>query len=107
MTFFLFGLLGGLIRGVIGLIKHMQSYKEVPIRPWYFLGTVSVSGFIGLVCAWVTFDLGISFLGLERLPLSLAIIIGYAGGDFIENIFKIIMNSPDVFTIGNKPLKKI
>ena len=102
MSFLFFGFLGGLIRGTVGLIKHIQSYKEVPIRPWYFFGMVSVSGFIGLASACVTHDLGITFLGLEKLPLSLALIIGYAGGDFIENIFKIVVNNQDVFTIGKK-----
>lgn len=102
MSFFFFGFLGGVIRGSVGLIKYIQSYKDVEIRPWYFVGTVGISGLIGLASAWITHDLGISFLGLERLPLSLALIIGYAGGDFIENVFKIIIKDDTIFKIGGK-----
>lgn len=102
MSFFFFGFLGGGIRGVVGLVKYIQSYKDVEIRPAYFAGTVFTSGLIGLAAAWITHDLGISFLGLEELPLSLALIIGYAGGDFIENIFKIIIKDDTVFQIGKK-----
>jgi len=106
MNFFFFGFLGGVIRGTVGLIKYIQSYKDVEFKPAYFGGTVMVSGLIGLVAAWATHDLGISFLGLEKLPLSLALIIGYAGGDFMENIFKIIIKDDNVFQIGERLKKK-
>ncbi len=106
MSFFFFGFLGGVIRGVVGLIKHMQSYKDVKFNPAYFGGTVVVSGLIGLAAAWITHDLGISFLGLEKLPLSLALIIGYAGGDFMENIFKIVIKDDTIFQIGEHLKKK-
>ena len=102
MIFFFFGFLGGFIRGVVGLIKHTQSYKDVKIKPGYFLGTLTLSGLIGLVAAWITHDLGIAFLGLETIPLSIALIIGYAGGDFIENIFKIIIKDDTIFQIGKR-----
>ncbi len=102
MDFFLFGFLGGVIRGVVGLIKYIQSYKDVEIRKGYFVGTVTVSGLIGLLCAWVIEDLGVSFIGLETLPLSVALIVGYAGGDFLENIFKIIMKEPNLFQLFKK-----
>ena len=97
MSFFFFGFLGGVIRGIVGLIKYIKAYKDVEIRPWYFSGTVVLSGLIGMISAWVVQDLGISFMGLETLPLSVALIVGYAGGDFLENIFKIIIKKPDLF----------
>jgi hypothetical protein len=106
MSFFFFGFLGGVIRGVMGLIKYTQSYKDVAIKPWYFSITIAISGLIGLISAWVTHDLGISFLGIEKLPLSLALIIGYAGGDFIENVFKIIVKDDKIFQIGKRLEKK-
>ena len=106
MIFFFFGFLGGAIRGIVGLIKHVQSYKDVAIRPWYFGGMVVISGLVGMICAWITQDMGISFLGLEKIPLSIALIIGYAGGDFIENIFKIIIKEPDIFQFLKKAIKK-
>ncbi len=106
MEFFFFGFLGGVIRGTVGLIKHIQSYKDVAIKPLYFSTTIAISGLIGLASAWVTHDLGISFLGLETLPLSLALIIGYAGGDFMENIFKIITKDDKIFQVGKRLEKK-
>jgi len=102
MYFFIFGFLGGVIRGVVGLIKYVQSYKDVEIRSWYFLVTIFVSGLVGLSCSWIINDLGISFLGLTETPLSLALVIGYAGGDFIENIFKIVIKEPNFFELGRK-----
>ena len=106
MDFFFFGFLGGIIRGAVGLIKYSQSYKDVDIRPWYFSGTVVISGLIGVACAWIVQDLGVSFIGLETLPLSIALIIGYAGGDFIENVFKIIVKEPELFQFLKKKIEK-
>ena len=106
MGFFFFGFFGGVIRGTVGIIKYSRSYKDVEIRPWYFSGTIVISGLIGVICAWVVQDLGVSFMGLETLPLSVALIIGYAGGDFLENIFKIIVKEPDLFQFLKKKIKK-
>lgn len=106
MKFFLFGFLGGLIRGAVGLIKYIYSYKDVPFKAGYFLSSLLVSGFIGYVSAWIVNDLGMSLLGFKEVPLSLAVIIGYAGGDFIENIFKIITKKPELFEIGKKEEKE-
>ncbi len=105
MSFFFFGFLGGIIRGTVGLIKYFQSYKDVEIRPKYFTGTILISGLIGLAAAWITHDMGISFLGLEKLPLSLALIIGYAGSDFLENIFKIIIKDDKIFKLDGMKKK--
>lgn len=102
MNFLLFGFLGGIIRGIIGLIKYSQSYKDVEIRPWYFGGTVVLSGIIGLVSSWIAKDMGASFMSVEAIPLSVALVVGYAGGDFIENIFKIITRDPQLFKILGK-----
>ncbi len=106
MSFFFFGFLGGVIRGTVGLIKYVQSYKDVSIKPWYFSGTVAVSGLIGLTCAWVVQDLGVTLMGIDTIPLSFALVIGYAGGDFIENIFKIIIKEPDLFQFLKKNIEK-
>ncbi|MBM3250622.1 MAG: hypothetical protein FJZ07_00035 [Candidatus Nealsonbacteria bacterium] len=95
-SFFFAGFLGGVVRGIVGLIKHVQSYKEVPIKPWYFSGMVVLSGLIGLLSAWIVQELGITFLGVETLSPAIAVIVGYAGGDFIENIFKIIIKQPNL-----------
>ncbi len=106
MAFLFAGFLGGIIRGAVGLVKYTTSYKDVDVRPYYFGGTVLVSGLIGFVAAFVVHDMGISFLELEQLPISIAIIIGYAGGDFLENLFKIVINNPDLYNLGRKNEKK-
>ena len=97
MTFILAGFLGGLIRGVVGLIKYNFSYKDVPFRPVYFGSMALISGLIGATAAWVTQDLGIGFLGMETLSPAIAVIIGYAGGDFFENLIKILTKDPVLF----------
>lgn len=95
--FYFAGFLGGAIRGIVGILKYSLSYKDVSIRPVYFGLTVFISGLIGLLCVWIVSDLGISFLGLNSFPVSLGIVFGYAGGDLIENIFKIIIKRPILF----------
>lgn len=93
------GFSGGVVRGLVGFIKHQQAYKEVPFRPFYFASMVTLSGVVGLLAAWVTDDLGITFLGMDSLSASIALIIGYAGGDLIENLFKIIIKKPNLYTL--------
>jgi len=93
------GFLGGVVRGLVGFIKHQQSYKDVPFRPLYFTGMMTVSGLIGLLAAYITADLGITFLGLETVSPSIAIVLGYAGGDLLENIFKIAIKSPTIYSL--------
>ena len=96
-TFFLAGFLGGVIRGVVGILKYVFSYKEVQMRWGYFAGTSVVSGLIGLTAAWIVKELGIAFVGIGTLSPAIALIVGYAGGDFLENIFKIITKEPVLF----------
>ncbi len=106
MSFLLAGMFGGILRGGVGLTKYMTSYKDVEIRPYYFLGSVAVSAIIGYVSVWVARDIALVFLETETFPLSFAVVIGYAGGDFLENIFKIATKNPDLFQL-KKTVKKI
>ncbi len=106
MSFLIAGFLGGLLRGGMGLVKYMTSYKDIEIRPYYFLGSVLLSGIIGYVAAWVMQDVSHVFLEIDSIPISFAIIAGYAGGDLIENLFKIGMKEPNLFEIGKK-IKKV
>jgi len=48
---------------------------------------------------WVVKELGITFLEIEILSPAIALIVGYAGGDFLENIFKILMKEPNLFNL--------
>lgn len=86
------------MRGLVGYIKYQTSYKNVPFRIWYFVGMTGVSGLIGLLAAWVTKDLGITFLGMTSLSPAIGFVIGYAGGDFIENLYKIIAGKPSLYS---------
>ena len=96
-TFFLAGFLGGAIRGIVGIIKYAFSYKDVKIKWLYFGGMTAISGLIGLTAAWIILELGMAFEGVKGLSPAIALIAGYAGGDFLENIFKVLMKKPILF----------
>src|SRR6056297_1534157 len=83
------GFAGGALRGLIGLIKHRLSYKEVPFRWKYFFGMMTVSGLVGFAVVAAVQDIGCNIAGV--FSWSLALIIGYAGGDFLENMYKMII----------------
>lgn len=90
---------GGVARGLVGYIKYRNSYKNTPFMPGYFAFSVLTSGVVGLLAAWVTKDLGVTFLGLPYITPALALIIGYAGGDFIENLFKILTGRTSLYEL--------
>ncbi len=81
------GFFGGVIRGLVGFIKHQFSYKNVPFKLSYFFGMSFLSGIIGLMAAMAIKEIGFDLLSFTP---ALSFIIGYAGGDFLENIYKII-----------------
>lgn len=87
---------GGAVRGVVGFMKHQFSYKNVGFNLPYFLVTLFLSGVIGFLCAISMKEAGFVFRG--AFTPALAFIIGYAGGDFIENIYKIIAKKSDFYS---------
>lgn len=87
---------GGVVRGLVGFIKHRFSYKQVGFNLPYFLSMMFISGIIGLLTAIAIKELGLTFFGLDYLTPALAFVIGYAGGDFLENIYKIIIKKPSI-----------
>jgi len=87
---------GGFFRGLVDFIKHQFSYKNVPFRLNYFLAMMFCSGIVGLVSAIAIKELGFTLFG--QFTPALAFIIGYAGGDFIENIYKIIIKKSSLYT---------
>ncbi len=87
---------GGILRGLVGFVKYQFSYKQVKFRPWYFLSTMLASGVIGAVVTIAIREVGFNLLG--SFTTALAFIIGYAGGDFIENIYKIIIKKSSLFS---------
>jgi len=60
---------------------------------------MSLSGIIGLLTALAIKEVGMDFFGLDYLPPALAFIIGYAGGDFLENVYKIILKKPSLYKL--------
>lgn len=89
------GFLGGVIRGFVGFLKHQFSYKNVPFRINYFLGMSVISGMIGLLSALATKEIGLTLHGTFSPALSF--VVGYAGGDFLENIYKIIIKKSSLY----------
>ena len=90
---------GGAIRGLVGFIKHQYSYKNVGFHLPYFFAMMFLSGIIGLLTAVSIKELGMTFLGVDSISPTLALIVGYAGGDFIENIYKIIVKKPSLYSL--------
>ena len=86
---------GGILRGLVGFIKYQFSYKEVKFRPYYFLGMMLLSGIVGTVATLAIKEIG--FTLFDSFTPALAFIIGYAGGDFIENIYKIIIKKSSFY----------
>jgi hypothetical protein len=87
---------GGVVRGLVGFIKHQYSYKNVGFNLPYFFAMSFVSGVIGLLCAVAVKEIGFTLEGLFTPALSF--VIGYAGGDFIENIYKIIAKKSSLYS---------
>lgn len=88
---------GGVIRGLVGYIKHQYSYKNVGFKLPYFLAMMFLSGIVGFLTAAAINELGLDFLGVSYISPALALVIGYAGGDFLENIYKIIVKKPTLY----------
>lgn len=76
---FIAGFLGGIIRGLVGISKEMRAdpTEKRKIRKDYIFLTLLSSGGLGLL-AGVFINKDVRF----------ALLAGYAGTDFIENIFK-------------------
>ena len=96
LIIFISAFMGGFIRGLVGWIKHQFSYKNVPFRPKYLLGMAVLSGLVGMVATIAIKELGFTLFG--QFTPALAFVIGYAGGDFIENIYKIIVKKSSLYT---------
>ena len=89
------GFSGGVIRGLVGFIKHQFAYKNVPFKLPYFFSMAFLSGIIGLLAVASIKEIGFTFA--ESFNPALSFIIGYAGGDFIENIYKIIIKKSSLY----------
>jgi hypothetical protein len=97
---------GGVVRGSVGFIKHQYSYKSVSFKLPYFLAMMFISGVVGVLTAVAIKELGLTFFGLTQLTPALAFVIGYAGGDFLENVYKTIVKKPSLYSFPEDLLKK-
>jgi hypothetical protein len=96
------GALGGLVRGMVGFLKYQFTYKNVPFKPAY-IGTIMVlSAFVGAITTWAIAASDIKFLQIEQINPAVALIFGYAGGDLIENIYKIILGKSTIYPTTKK-----
>ena len=83
---FLAGFLGGIIRGLVGITKYITgtpSKKRTVRKDWMVLSLLS-SGGLGLMAG--------VFIAED---IKFALVAGYAGTDFLENLFKIKMKKID------------
>ena len=78
LTYFLAGFLGGIIRGLVGFVKNKTLEKANHFKPSYFIVTILISGIVGAAA-------GI----LADTEWQVSFLAGYAGTDFIENLYKI------------------
>lgn len=86
---------GGLIRGLVGFVKHQYSYKNVGFKPTYFVIMTLISGIIGLGAGWLASGV-LSEVASGDIHFY-AFLAGYAGGDFIENVYKIVSKKPSLY----------
>ncbi|PIR97809.1 MAG: hypothetical protein COT89_02775 [Candidatus Colwellbacteria bacterium CG10_big_fil_rev_8_21_14_0_10_42_22] len=93
------GFAGGVIRGLVGFTKHQFAFKESKFDLPYFFVMVFISGIVGFTVTAAVKGLDISILGLEFGP-ALAFVTGYAGGDFIENLYKILFKTDTFLGFG-------
>ncbi|MFH1977883.1 MAG: hypothetical protein ABIJ92_00990 [Candidatus Aenigmatarchaeota archaeon] len=82
LEIFLAGFLGGVIRGLVGISKEIRSSptKKKKLRLDYFVVTLLASGGLGLLVGVFIAD-----------DIRFALLAGYAGTDFLENLYKIKM----------------
>jgi len=92
---------GGAVRGLIGYTKHQYSYKNVGFNVPYFFTMSFLSGLVGVMCAMAIKELGMTFFD-GYFTSAMGFIIGYAGGDFIENVYKIIIKKPSLYDFPKK-----
>ncbi len=91
------GFTGGVVRGLVGFVKHQFSYKNVKFNIPYFLAMMFISGTVGLLTAATVKELGLPLFGSTILSPALTFVVGYAGGDLLENLYKIIVKKSTLY----------
>lgn len=94
------GFAGGMVRGLVGFVKHQFAFKDVDFELPYFMAMILISGVVGFTIVSALKGLDVSVLGRPLGP-ALGFIAGYAGGDLIENLYKIIFKTDTFFGFGD------
>lgn len=87
---------GGLVRGLVGYIKNHLNSASTKFEYLYFLLMMFLSGIVGLLSAAAVNGLGLPLFGSTEFAPAIAFVVGYAGGDLLENIYKIILKKPAI-----------
>lgn len=75
----IFGALGGFVRALVGIAKYFEkNKKQQKFRLGYVLYTIFIAALVGGIA-------GVFANGDWKL----ALIVGYAGTDFLEGLYKI------------------
>lgn len=82
---------GGMVRSLFGYAKQF-NYKSPKFKIKYFLFMTFLSGIIGLFAAVISKELGLTFLGINEFTPALAFMVGYAGGDVLEGVYKVVID---------------
>jgi fluoride ion exporter CrcB/FEX len=77
LTSAIFGLVGGLARSIVGLLKHYRINHKTKFKLNYLLITLLGSAIIGSFSSLILFS-----------DFKLSLIAGYVGIDIIENLVK-------------------
>jgi hypothetical protein len=88
---------GGLVRGIVGFVKHQFAYKNVEFKPFYIGSMMGLSALVGITVTWSVLQSGLYFPAVEQINPAIAFIVGYAGGDIIENLYKIIIGKASLY----------
>ena len=73
-----FGLFGGIIRAVVGMLKHKVFTGKEKFQSRRLLFTLITSALIGAFCALLTIN-----------DYRITLLAGYAGTDLIQGVYKI------------------
>ena len=84
--FFLIGLLGGLARSLVGLMKAIT--KNEALNPGYWFLTITCAAVIGALMG-IVFD----------IDKRIAALAGYAGIDILENVYKSFKSTNSVLSV--------
>jgi hypothetical protein len=96
------GAAGGLVRGIVGFLKNQFAYKNVEFKPLYLAVMVTLSSLVGLTVTWAVVSSGLEIVALAQINPAIAFIVGYAGGDLVENLYKMLVGKASLYPLSPK-----